>query len=328
MSKEYSIFIIGAGQIGSRHLQALKKVGVPLNITVVEPNEQSLNTAKERYDSMSRGTIDHKITYKNRISEIKKSRIDIAIIATCSDIRAESVKNLLEFRDVKYLILEKILFNKKSHYSEIRKIIAGKKIRAWINCPMRMMPAYQNIEKYFKNKKISYSVTGSQFGLITNAIHYLDHAAYLSGTTDFKIDASGLESKTIKSKRKGFIEFNGTLNSNFKNGSNVSLTCYSSGEAPVIVEIHTDSARYIGRESEGKAWFTNIDNGWKWEELEAPISFQSQLTNILVEKILKTGKCDLVSYEESEKIHLNLLAPLLVFLNKNSKKRYSIYPFT
>ncbi len=327
MKKVRSIWIIGAGGIGSRHLQALKKVNIPLSITVVDPSEQSLNVARERYNSMPNGLLDHEIKCVKKILKIK-GKIDIAIIATCSDVRAAIIKELLKYHGLKYLILEKILFNNKRNYSEIEKIINKKGIKTWVNCTMRMVPIYQKIEKYFKNKRVSYIVTGSKFGLITNAIHYLDHAAYLANTTEFETNTAGLDPNPIESKRKGFLEVNGTLTANFKNGSNISLTCYPNGNAPVIVEIYSDNARYIGRESEGKAWLARADNNWQWEELEAPIPFQSQLTTILVEKILNTGKCDLVSYGESTKIHLQILEPLFKFINKHSPKKYNYYPFT
>lgn len=327
MNKIYNVWVIGAGQIGSRHLQALKTVKFPLAITVIDPSIESLKITKERYDSIPKGQFNHKINYLTEIP-IKSSVADLAIIATCSNVRAKIITELLKSAKAKYLILEKILFNKKSDYNSVKKLLEKSKTKTWVNCPMRMMPTYQKIEKYFKNKRISYLVTGSKLGLVTSAIHYLDHASYLSGTTKFQINTTGLEPKPIPSKRKGFLEFNGTLTANFKNGSNVSLTCYPDGSAPIIVEVHSDSAHYIGRESEGKAWLAKADNKWQWEELEAPIPFQSQLTTVLAEKILTTSKCDLVSYNESEKIHLNMLEPLLSFLNKNSKKKYSAYPFT
>lgn len=327
MKRVYNVWVIGAGQIGSRHLQALKTVKFPLAIIVIDPNRKSLKITKGRYDSMPAGRFNHKVDYLTKVPR-KSESVDLAIIATCSDIRSKIITELLGSTKVKYLVLEKILFNKKSDYNSIGKLLKQSETKTWVNCPMRMMPAYQKIEKYFKNKRISYIVTGSKFGLITNAIHYLDHAAYLSGTTEFQINTTGLDSRLISSKRKGFLEFNGTLTANFKNGSNLSITCYPEGNTPIIVEVHTDNARHIGRESEGKAWLSRADNNWRWEELEAVIPFQSQLTTVLAEKILNIGKCDLVSYDESKKIHLQMLKSLQIFLNKNSKEKYDNYPFT
>ena len=49
----YKVAIIGAGQLGSRHLQGLKVAASPLEITVMDSNEDSLKVAKERYDTVT-----------------------------------------------------------------------------------------------------------------------------------------------------------------------------------------------------------------------------------------------------------------------------------
>ena len=41
--------IIGAGQIGSRHLQALCKLESPARVALVDPSDESLQTASDRY---------------------------------------------------------------------------------------------------------------------------------------------------------------------------------------------------------------------------------------------------------------------------------------
>ena len=327
MKKIHNVWVVGAGGIGSRHLQALKKIRIPLEITVVDPSAQSLNIAKETYDSVPAGRFSHKVDYLTKIPK-KSESVDLAIIATCSDVRAKIITELLGSAKVKYLVLEKILFNRKKDYDSIDKLLSRKKVKAWINVPLRMMRPYRNIQKYFKNKRVSYVVTGSKFGLVTNAIHYFDHVAFITGSTDYDVNTSGLELRPVEAKRKGFLELNGTLMAKLKNGSNVSITCYPQGNAPVVVEIHGDSARYIGKESEGMAWLARSNNNWRWEELEAPIPPQSQLTTTLTESILKQGKCHLTSYKESKKIHLQMLEPLLKFLNKNGKNKYNSYPFT
>ena len=44
----YNILLIGAGQLGSRHLQGLMKCPLPARIEVIEPSEKNRNTAIER----------------------------------------------------------------------------------------------------------------------------------------------------------------------------------------------------------------------------------------------------------------------------------------
>ena len=46
------IALIGAGQLGSRHLQGLAKSDLEISIEVVEPFEVSRNTAKQRFEEI------------------------------------------------------------------------------------------------------------------------------------------------------------------------------------------------------------------------------------------------------------------------------------
>ena len=44
------IFIIGSGELGSRHLQSLKNIKTSLEIYIIDPSNKSLKIAQERYD--------------------------------------------------------------------------------------------------------------------------------------------------------------------------------------------------------------------------------------------------------------------------------------
>lgn len=48
----YHIAIIGAGQLGSRHLQGLKRAQIPMKIQVVNNALQALEVAEERYEQV------------------------------------------------------------------------------------------------------------------------------------------------------------------------------------------------------------------------------------------------------------------------------------
>ena len=48
----YNVAIVGAGQLGSRHLQGLSKVNININISVVDPKKHSLQLARSRFNEM------------------------------------------------------------------------------------------------------------------------------------------------------------------------------------------------------------------------------------------------------------------------------------
>ena len=327
LKKSFKVLLVGAGNVGSRHLQALKAVKIPLKIFVVEPSAKSIRLAKERYDSAPAGKFFHEVAYRKEIPD-GNDLVDLAIIATCSDIRAEVIRKLFKKSKVRFLILEKLLFDKREDYDSIGKLIKQSVTRTWVNCPMRMMPSFNHLQKEFLGKRIFYNTTLSNDGLITNAIHYLDHMVFLTGSDDFTINTDGLDKQTVSSKRNRFIEFTGALRVLFKNGSIGDLVCFRGGNVPILVQFYCDKVMCLIKETESKAWISKAVSGWKWNEIRAPLLFQSQLTTRLVDDILVEGVCQLPAYEQSKKIHLQLLEPLLKFLNEHSRKKYNSYPFT
>ena len=322
-----NIFIIGAGQLGSRHLQALKNSNNSLNIFIVDPSSESLEIANERYESMP-GIDNNTVSYSKSLNDINCNKIDIVIIATASNVRANVTRDLLDKFEVETIVFEKILFQKREDYSIILELLKSKNVKSYVNCPMRMMSFYKEIQSSFKGTKFTYMVSGSQYGLVTNLIHYIDHMAFLNQSIDYTCNADLLENNIFESKRKGFYELNGTFNVNFKNGTQGIFTCESKGNLPGVVQAFNENVHFISRESEGKVLISRIENDWKWEEIEFNIPYQSELTAILVEDILMNDSCSLPSYEESVKLHLPYLDSILELINSKTQNKFDHYPFT
>lgn len=321
-----NICIIGAGNIGSRHLQALSKVTQSLLIQVIDPSLDSLTLAKKRYEEVKIHS-KHQPEYLQNLNRINP-QIEVAIIATNSNVRFSVTEQLLNKSNVKYIIFEKILFDKKMQYEKMAKLLAQKKCKAWVNCSMRTDPFYAGLKKHFESLPITYLVQGSNHGLITNAIHYIDHMAYLTDYYDFTIDTTRLDPETIKSKRKGFLEINGTLNIHFKDGSYGSFICYPSGNAPFTIEVLSEKYRCLMKPLGNKILISDPRSNWAWKLQTVTFLYQSQMTNHVVISLLKSGSCELTPFNISAKMHLDLLEPLRKFLNSNSKKKFISYPFT
>ena len=322
-----NICLIGAGNIGSRHLQGLALVPQALSIQVIDPSAMSLATAKQRYQEVDNGLIKHHVVFLYDLNQVV-GPIDIAIVATNSDIRSTVAKKLLNQTRVKNIIFEKILFNKHTQYEEIQKLLDSKQCKAWVDCSMRTDPFYSGLKKQFDGQPITYIVHGSLHGLMSNAIHYIDHIAYLSNCYDFTVDTSHLNPKPVSSKRKGFLELFGILNVFFTDGSLGSFICYPKGNTPFTIEILSEKTRCLMRVMENKSYLTTAYSGWKWKIKKTAFLYQSQMTNKIVTSILKSGSFNLPSFAISSKMHLNFLEPILEFLNSYSKKKFDVYPFT
>lgn len=321
-----TVFIIGAGQLGSRHLQALKVVKTPLDITVIDPSDMSLKIAKERYEGVP-GEKTHLVKYIQDIPALF-DEVDIAIVPTNSNVRRQVIETLLSRGKVKNMILEKLLFNSTDDYFKVQELLKSKAVKTWVNCSMRTMPFYVGLKSLLHESTFLYTVTGSRFGLITNVIHYIDHMAYLSGESNYQLDTNLLEYPPIASKRQGFLELNGTLSVKFSNGCKGVFTCFSDGTMPVMIEIVSPEIRIISKEWEGKSLISAKNDNWKFVEVDSAIPYQSQMTANVVSDIIRTGSCVLVDYDEAVKIHLTLLEGLQCYLNKQSNNKYDLFPFT
>jgi len=322
------VAIIGAGNIGSRHLQALKNVSFPLDITVIDPNPESLKIAKERYDSIPLGKEKHTINYLKNIEKIH-DEFEVAIIATHSNIRRMVIEQLLAKYHIKSFILEKILFNKTEDYSIISDLLKDHNCQAWVNCTRRTIPFYKDtIKNWFNKDKLIFVVSGSQWNLISNLIHFVDYMAYIIGNDEFSIDFKHLNLNSINSRIPNFIEFNGTIQVFFYGGSIGIINCYPTGKQPIIIDIASATVRCIMNEAEGKTWVNLSNDGIDWEVHDSKILYTSQLTTNFVEDIIKNNTCALTSYKESMKLHLQIFEPLLKYLNENLTKKFTDYPFT
>ncbi len=315
------VMIIGAGQLGSRHLQALRNVKQSLDITVSDPSLDSLKVAKERYEGLPE-VGKHQIQYMENLPD--KGSWDLAIVASNASPRQKILQHAVDKLQIKNYILEKILFTKTADYEWAVKNVKN----AWVNCCMRQMPVYKDIKGDLISKNFNFTVTGSNFGLVTNAIHYLDYAAWLAGTPEYTLDTSKLLTKAVESKRRGYLELNGTLTAQFASGAVATITCHPDGTLPVAVEVHSNTQRYVVLESERKVLLWNADRAWAREEKDAVIPYQSGLTTESVQNFYENRPTTLTTLAESAQIHLNLLKPLKEFLARTNQTQPEEFPFT
>lgn len=128
-----NVAIIGAGNLGSRHLQALALTDIPLAVQVVDPSEKSLDVAKERWQEMPINPLVERVTFHKELDELN-GNFDVVIVATSSKPRRAVVEKLLAKNKVRYMILEKVLFPRLSDYEDVGRLLERHNVKAWVNC--------------------------------------------------------------------------------------------------------------------------------------------------------------------------------------------------
>jgi len=318
--------IIGAGQLGSRHLQGLKTAKVDMSIFVVDPNIEALEIAEKRYYEVEDNPTIRSINFCSSITLLPKD-LDLVIVATSSLIRAEITTALIQAKKIKNIVFEKFLFPSISTYSTILNLLDVNNVNAWVNCPRRMFSYFDQIKEIIENEeKVKFSVSGGQWGLACNSIHFIDIFSFLSATTHYSLDVSRLDTKIIESKRSGYIEFTGTIAGAFENQQQFEITSLEGESNPPVITINTTNYQILINES--KSEMVVRKRGAVDQEIPIQIAYQSQLTGNLAEQILNTGKCKLTPFKESCDLHLTFLKPIVNFYNSLSGNEGDYCPIT
>ena len=317
----YKVAIIGAGQLGSRHLQGLKTAVSPLSISVVDSSNESLQVAKERYDTVQ-AVGEKEVTYLTSIDKLPEE-LDLVIVATGSKPRAAIVKSLLSAKNVKNIVLEKVLFPAMADYDEIDQLLKEKSVKCWVNCPRRMYGLYQQIAGIIdKNKPVMMFYGEENWGLCCNSIHEIDIFMYLTGEDNYTIDTSLLNTEIEASKRNGYIEMTGTLRIKTPNGSELILTSINGYERKAGITIQNGDMNLFIDESKG-LWSLN------GEEHNFAVPYQSQLSGVLADDLLSKGDCPLSTYKLSASYHKPFIEALLLKYNIiTAQKENKLLPIT
>jgi hypothetical protein len=303
--------IIGAGQIGSRHLQALANLDRTATVFIIDPSSESLATAETRFKQVAKR--DHvSLKASQKLTDLPAA-IDVAIIATNSNVRLELLKGLLAHSRVSHVILEKVLFQSQEECDLAAQLLKGAASTAWVNCPKRLSPLYSDVRKELDGEGlVNIYVSGSNWGLGCNSIHFLDLAQFITGSTESPLIADLELDQGSPAKRKGFVEFTGSLNGSLGKNVRFTLRSFPTGDAPPMIQIDSARLRYLIVEEDGilRGWRSSGAEGWVWQPVTSPSLYQSQLTHLLVQALLDNGQCALPRFEESVILHYPLLKAL------------------
>jgi hypothetical protein len=333
-----NIVLIGAGKLGSRHLQALAKVNLDANIFVVDPSLESQKIAKSRYDEIPRNPKIHSLEFYSLISDLKIKVIDVAIIATSSEHRFVTINLLLSHAKIRFLILEKFLFQNETEYISIKEILNKKGVETWVNCPRRMWDVYKKLKSETGDSKLrEFMIIGADWSLATSCIHILDLIAFLTSCHDYQIfdldfgkEFVPAYSSVTGARESKFIEFYGSMRGKFSNGTNFTFNCLKNVSIPFQIELVFDDKNIRIFEEHGKLISMTFGENRLLLHSEQTFSYpyQSGLTNLVVEDLIHTGQCSLTCYNESMALHLPLHQCFQAYLSDILKKDVEYLPIT
>ena len=317
------ILIVGAGNIGSRHLEGAVKNKNQLSIIVVDKYYQAFKYSKNLVKRKNFGNPLTKVVYKKKIPEGKN--FDICIVSTRADVRAKITIDLLNKCKTRFIIFEKVLFQTISDFKIISSILKKKEVKAWVNCPRRTYSFYKDIKKKIDLKMpVKIEVSGSSWNMACNAIHFVDLFSYLINDSNLKITKKNFSKKIFKTKRgKGFYEINGSIK--FVNREHsLLITCNENKNISLNINIINGNVKNSVEEV-NEIWINEIDGFKNIKKIRIP--YQSDQTSNLINSIIN-NKCGLETYENSTKHHTPLLNAIKEHLSKILNKKIIKCPIT
>jgi hypothetical protein len=321
----YRILLVGCGNVGSRHLQALLKIPFPVNIDIIEPNISSKKLGLSRLEEISYNKKTKIISWHNCYTS-KILHSDLVIVATLSKNRANLLIKLIK-NGHKRILAEKILCQSKNEYEKIIKICKTKQAKIWVNTNPRCFNSYIKLKKLLiKNKPINLTLySNPKLGLGTNIIHYLDLFSWMNDDYDVTLDGA-LLNKLLPNKRgKDFVEFSGTVTGHLKNNAIFVMSFLEQYSNNALVKLSNNLDEFCIDET--NQTMLHIKN---YNSKLNKFSFEhtSTLTTSFTIDILKNDSCTLPTLLESFIPHLEIFQIFNKHINKITKKRVKLCPIT
>ena len=322
-----TLAVIGAGQIGSRHLQGLVRSVRAFDVVVIDPSPRALQTARQRHGEIA-GAATRTVRYETSLSALPE-RIDLAIVATAASVRTSVVRELLARCRVRYAVLEKVLVQRPEDLGVTAAALDKAGTRAWVNCPRRLSDFYEGLRDPFdRSGPLRMTVQGGAWDPGCNAIHFIDLYAFLTGAPIMAVDTRGLDARWYPSKREGVREIAGTLMVHFDGGGRLELHAQAESAAPTLVTLQCREGQAIIWEKSGRAQLTLARGQWRLEERTLRLAYQSELTHLVAERLLEHGQCALPTFGESAALHEPLLTALLAWTRGTLGEPLDAVPIT
>lgn len=320
------IVLVGCGNIGSRHLQAVVKLKNNVLIEIVEPNIKSQRIAKSRLEEINYNKTTHKIFWYKSLEQVK-NKSDLIIIATNSLGRVDLIQKLLDLGHKRFII-EKVVCQSSDEYKNLLLFMKKFHAKGWVNTNRRYFKAYRKLkEKFVDSNGIYLSVFAGNSGLGTNAIHFLDLFSWLVEDHKIKLNGEFLTNQ-ISDNKKGerFKEFLGTV-IGFSKNSFVSLTFFPAKKESFIIKIYGKNGFAYINELDEKGYFLD-NNGKGKEKLNAKFGHTSELTTKIIQDIFSTDDCLLPTLKDSHYLHKELFRIFNRHIKKVLNKDVKLCPIT
>ncbi|MBI3021803.1 MAG: hypothetical protein HYY59_07390 [Candidatus Omnitrophica bacterium] len=301
------VLIVGCGELGSRHLQAVATLPDVAEIDVVDSRTEALRQGQERLVEVTERNPQTRYRWLSSLEEAAGGG-QLCIVATQAEGRCQLVRDVVERLGYGGFLLEKIVGQSIEEIEGLETFLGVRGCTAWVNLKTRTYPIYQHIKQRLEpGEPIQLTSLGGNHGLATNGVHTADLFAFFDGTEEIELVGCRVDPILHPSKRgERLFDLSGTLQGATKNGSHFMLSYAKDHKQSEQITIAGRRYRCIVDQSERKRWVveSHVDTGWVWQPVPSTENLRvSLMSRQFVREILHTGTCSLPTLKESLVAH-------------------------
>lgn len=336
-----SLAVIGAGALGRRHVQAIGRLSCAGRLMVVDRDAAAARRVAEQFETERAEDCHLSVQSARDIRELPRE-LDVVVVATTADVRRSVMETVLDRCTVGAFLLEKILFQSRTDLALMGERLRSASTLAYVNCPRRMWPGYQEVRQRLAGHRLLHvSVTGSDWGLACNTIHFLDLFQFLFPEKGLPIlDEKWLDPGEIPARRPGFIELTGAIVGRWADGGTLAIHSHakSAGEIGIPLTVRLECEGLCAEIAEGSEVIfmreVQDDRSWSSTRHTFETRLQSALTNVAIAGLVAelrgdlTRRCPLTPYGESSELHRLFLDLVARHLSASRGEDVAVCPIT
>ena len=306
------MLLVGCGELGSRHLQAVAALPQVSEVEVVDPRPEALAVGRARVGEVQPRSATTQVRWLSSIEDATPGG-DVCIVATQAQGRCSLVRRIVEQAGYRTFLLEKIVGQSVGEIEALDAFLSSRGCVAWVNFKTRAYPIHQRIKaRLAPQEPILFHAMGGNHGLANNGVHTADLFAFYDGASRIDLSGRGVDPALHPSKRgREVFDLSGTLHGSTEKGSHFVLS-YARDHAQ-SEQIMVTSRRYRAIVDHMHRWAVESDasTGWTWR----PVPFEgnilvSAMTKTFIADMLNSGRCQLPSLQESLVAHRFILGAL------------------
>lgn len=311
-NSKHRVLIVGCGDIGSRHLQAVATLPQVREIEIVDPRPEALQLGRMRLEEIKDKAPGTVYRWLSSLAEASPQG-DLCIVATLTEGRCQLVREVTTTLGYTSFLLEKLAAQSVREMEGLIEFSKAQGLSAWVNCKERAYAFHRRAkERLDPNDPIIFNVMGGNHGLANNGIHSADLFTFYDETAWIESAGSRIDPVLHSSKRGSAVfDLSGTLEGYTEKGSRFTLSYAKDHDNWAHMSLGSRRYRCVVDHLQRVAFESDEASGWVWREVpfEGPILI-SEMTRDFAADILASGSCALPTLEQSLVSHRFILSEL------------------